>query len=493
MFHITIKTKLCFSISLILILAFVAINLLNYHVSRTALRESIIQEALPGISNEIYHDIQKDLITPVEVSSLMANDTFLKDWVMSGEKDVSKIIRYLWEIKDKYGFVSTFLISSKTRQYYHFKGVHKRVSPDDAHDDWYFDFISGGEDYDLDVDTDEAANNELTVFINHRLTDYHGKLLGVTGVGLKMREVGRLLDSYNEKYNKKVYLVDRSGLVQVHTDQSRILNADITEMDGIGKIAEKILTDTATSTVTVEYDREGEHFLVLSKYIPQFDWFLVVEHKEGKEMQEIRTVFTSNLVIGLVVTLLVIIINVFMVNYFQKRLEDLATTDELTGLANRRFFMGQAKKQLAGAQRSGLPLSLLLIDFDHFKQINDNWGHEIGDRVLKESSDLFLQTLRKADLAGRLGGEEFAVLLPQAGMKEAEEVAHRLCRLVEHSNLPAGVKDCPVTISVGAATLSGDEVDLESLMNSADRALYSAKELGRNTVFCATEEKNFSG
>ncbi len=114
---------------------------------------------------------------PLFVSSLMANDTFLKDWAAGGESDISKIERYLGEIQGKYGFFSAFFVSAETGKYYYPGGILKTISPEDDHDVWYYDFVSSGEGHDLDVDSNEAANNILTVFINHRLASDDGKLL----------------------------------------------------------------------------------------------------------------------------------------------------------------------------------------------------------------------------------------------------------------------------------------------------------------------------
>ena len=109
--HLSIKAKLSASLSAILVIAFAAINLLNYSVSHSVLKDKVINKSLPNISTEIHHTIQRDLITPIEVSSMMANDTFLKDWVLDGEQDRSQITKYLWEIKDRYYFLFSFLIS----------------------------------------------------------------------------------------------------------------------------------------------------------------------------------------------------------------------------------------------------------------------------------------------------------------------------------------------------------------------------------------------
>ena len=486
MIHLSIKTKLSLSLSLILLLAFVAINLLNYNASRNSLRQSIIHDALPGISNEIYHEIQRDLITPVQVSSLMANDTFLKDWVLNGEQDISKITKYLWEIKDRYHFFSTFLISAKTQNYYHFKGLHKKVSPDDEHDVWYYRFIDMGKDYDLDVDTNEAAQGALTIFINHRLNDYQGNLIGVTGVGLNMGQMGRRLNAYEEIYNKTVYLVNKDGIIQIHSDLSVVEEENISHQEGMQDIAQDLLSESNTKVVR-EYEHKGSNTIVLSQYIPEFDWFLMVEHEQGASMQELQNIFIRNLIIGLVVTALVIVINVFVVNYYQGRLETMATTDELTGLPNRRFFMSQAKRDLANAVRSESPFSLLMLDVDHFKLINDTQGHEVGDRKLKEIARLLSTELRTGDLVGRLGGEEFGAVLHQADKDRAMEIAERIRRIIADSNISNGTDSGRVTISVGVASRASasDGTDLEKLLLDADTSMYKAKKLGRNRVCCA--------
>lgn len=483
MFHLSIKAKLSIGLCLILVIAFAAINLLSYNVSRTVLMQSLKEDVLPGISNDIYQEIQRDLIIPVQASSLMANDTFLKDWVLNGEQDLSKITKYLWEIKNEYGFFSSFLISDNTKRYYHFNGLHKLISPKDEHDVWYYRFIASGKKYDLDVDVDEVSQGALTIFINHRLSDYQGNLLGVTGVGLKMSDVGRMLSSYQKRYDKHIYLVDRQGVVQVHAEQDLIESMNIYEQPGMNGVARKLLSETATEPVIIEYDPPGrEHSIIISRFIPEFEWFLIVEHAEGQAMREIRTTLYRNLLIGLMVTVLVIVINVLLVNYYQGKLEDLATTDDLTGLPNRRFFMAQAAREVANASRAGRPVSMLMIDLDHFKSVNDTCGHATGDCVLRQVAQLLQQALRKGDLAGRIGGEEFAVILPQAGAASAQEVAERLRVLVEQSSLPSGEDTRKVTASVGVTTDTEGRLELESLLKQADRALYAAKERGRNMV-----------
>ncbi|HEY0844677.1 MAG TPA: diguanylate cyclase [Noviherbaspirillum sp.] len=164
-------------------------------------------------------------------------------------------------------------------------------------------------------------------------------------------------------------------------------------------------------------------------------------------------------------------------------LEKLAQTDFLTGLANRRHFMVLAEQELLRTHRYGSPLSVLMIDIDHFKRINDTYGHKTGDLVLKEFAGLCQHALRSIDIIGRLGGEEFGAVLPETDLERAAEVARRLCELV------AGVKvlldqgmSLHFTVSIGVTSVVEPGCNMDTLLNRADTALYEAKNAGRNKV-----------
>ncbi len=163
-------------------------------------------------------------------------------------------------------------------------------------------------------------------------------------------------------------------------------------------------------------------------------------------------------------------------------LEQLATTDPLTGLANRRRLFEQLDHEAARHRRSLQPLSLLLIDIDHFKRVNDNWGHNAGDRVLQGLARLLVSGLRQVDLTARYGGEEFLVVLPDTGTEGALAAAELVRRRVAASQLPLSDDETlQLTVSIGVATLQDDE-SIPNLIDRADRALYQAKHQGRNQV-----------
>lgn len=162
-----------------------------------------------------------------------------------------------------------------------------------------------------------------------------------------------------------------------------------------------------------------------------------------------------------------------------------ATTDGLTGLPNARSLRESLVRMIAQATRSGLPLSAILCDLDHFKQINDLYGHEKGDQALAAASAVLHWSLRESDLAGRYGGEEFLVLLPDTSLDGAVVLAEKLRGEIAVTSVP-GV-DRTITASFGVASFPDDTVDGELLLRVADRALYAAKARGRNCVVTATE------
>lgn len=170
-------------------------------------------------------------------------------------------------------------------------------------------------------------------------------------------------------------------------------------------------------------------------------------------------------------------------------LELQAHTDVLTGLANRRRFFEVAEAEISRSRRYETPLSLLMLDIDHFKEVNDAHGHRAGDRVLQQLARTCLEVLRTVDVVGRVGGEEFAILLPETTLEGAVEVAERLREAVGRAEV-AREEGVPlrITVSIGVAPLSAG-TNLDTLMSQADAALYEAKHGGRNRV-CAYDARD---
>ncbi|MFH1913538.1 MAG: diguanylate cyclase [Pseudomonadota bacterium] len=470
----TVKTKLLLALSVILLVSFAATSVINYTVTRDSIRDELINSSLPLTGKNIYSEIHSAMMRPILISSSMANDTFLKSWVVDGERDPLDIVRYLEELRSKYDFLTAFFVSAASDKYYYNRGILKRISPRDSHDVWYYAFVGSGREYHLNVDTNQAEDNKLTIFVNFRVEDAQGRLLGVTGVGVSMDNAITLLDDARRDYGRNVFLTDQDGLVQVHTDRARIQRMYITETPGIADVAAGIL-EPHEDERTFEYDHDGDHILLSTRSLPEFQWHLIVEQDEGTALATARHNLIRTLSVGLGASLLIIVLCVFTVNHFQARLERMAKTDPLTGVANRRALQERFELARYKAARHATPFSVIVIDLDEFKTINDTLGHIEGDGVLKAVASAIARTLRPTDLLVRWGGDEFLILM-EGTAEEAGIVTERV-----RAFMPSAPSGKPLSFSCGIGQhKEGD--DLNSLTQRADEAMYKAKATGNHCL-----------
>lgn len=177
------------------------------------------------------------------------------------------------------------------------------------------------------------------------------------------------------------------------------------------------------------------------------------------------------------------------INSLQARLQEQATRDGLTGLYNRRYCDETLERELARCGRDGHELSILMIDLDHFKKINDSYGHQAGDDVLRILASLLEEQVRASDVACRYGGEEFLVLLPGAGLETARQRAEAWRAACAARSICVGQHEIRATLSIGIATYPGQAATPQTLLRAADMALYQAKLEGRNRVSFAAAER----
>ncbi len=475
---LSVRGPLISLISLILVAGFLTTNIVSYQISKQSLRTALIDNELPLTSNNIYSEIQRDLLQPIFVASLMANDTFVKEWLRDGEKNPEKIIRYLDQIHKKYGLFTSFLISDKTRNYYHFSDVTQVVSEDDPKDIWYFRVRTMKMPYEINVDFNAEQGNALTIFINHQIDDRNGKFLGITGVGLEFNTVANVVDRYEENFGRHVYFIDATGEILVRSGGTTITEGNIYSATGLSKIADAILTDEQGF---FELERDGETILLNTRYIPELGWWVAVEQNEADALSAIRQGLITNTLIGLAVIAVTILIVTYTVNLFYARLEVMATTDELTGIASRQVFDLSLQQALKFRQRDGMPFSVILLDIDHFKRINDTLGHLEGDRVLQEIARVMGKIMRDSDILCRWGGEEFIVLARDCALDNAITIAEKAREVIETVALLTLPDGSRITVSAGVTEVR-DNDDVDAVIRRADTALYQAKREGRNCV-----------
>lgn len=456
---------------------FSAVSLLSYLRARTLLDRQITSSTLPLSSDAIISSLEHDLLQPVLASGLMADNTFLEEALSKGEAQRSALTSYLQGIQEKTGAVTTFLVSESSRRYYHPSGVLKQLSEADPQDRWYYRFRESGQPIEINIDRDTADLNRTTAFINVRLQDAEGRFLGATGLGLDVRSLKNQLERVQSQYGARVLLVGPTGTVLLSSDGS---TGTLGQMKGLGTVSRQILVQDNTN---LRLDEGGHNLYIRTTRVPEIGWTLVVIQERSAEQSAFIDLLTQNLVAALLVSAVLLVLAQLTLGREQQRLETIARTDNLSGLLNRQVFETLFHQLCAQVQRRGESLSVALMDIDHFKQVNDNHGHLIGDAVIRHVSQQLTRHLRESDPLFRWGGEEFLLLMPGCTLEEAKERLETIRRdLHTHPlQLEQQSGELAITMSFGLTVVVPGE-DSAQLVQRADQALYAAKHGGRDRI-----------
>jgi len=470
------KNRIVIAITLLLIVGFLATCLFSFFVARDSLRSKIDESELPLTSDNIYSEIHRDLLRPVFVAFNMAHDTFLRDWILNGEKDASQLTRYLSEVKSKNGTISSFFVSDKTGSYYHAGGLLKRISPEDPRDRWFYRVKNMRSDYEINIDVDMANRDAMTIFINYHVVDYQGQFLGATGVGLTVNAVSDLIGKYQQTYGRNVFFIDTLGNIKLHSgifpDSIKSLN----QIANLNAYAEQILYQR---TATLNYRRNGQTIHINTRYIPEFNWILVVEQSEESSLKPIWRALITNLILCSLITVIIVGIIWRILSVYQNKLETAAQTDKLTGAYNRRAFSILAEQIQREYLREQKTFSMVLFDVDFFKKVNDAYGHRMGDEVLVRICELTRAQIRRSDLFCRWGGEEFLLVLRGCSGERAFHMAEQIRLAIQEESIELSGERVSVTISLGATEYRADE-SVDQWISRCDKLLYQAKAEGRN-------------
>jgi len=357
----------------------------------------------------------------------------------------------------------------------------------------------------LDIGT---ANEQLQELLS-RASDNQEKIDRVQSAELELLQSESLTVLFNYLFNEhtmlfqllsvNLLLIDHEHqilrLLEESGDASRFENhlTLLTDNETIG-----LVKDLGTQPILASYEADTHQWLLTDsgENIKSIAMLPLIRHNEvigvatctSVDIERFQPDLSTDLLKRLAAILAISIENA--VNYHH--LQYLGLTDALTGVRNRRYLDQRLSEEVISSVRSHKPLAFLFVDIDYFKKINDNHGHQIGDKVLKKVADLIYSQLRAADIIARYGGEEFAVLLKEQGINDAQHIAERIRSTIEKTNIVSEGKIIPVTASIGIAELTqlqNKTQDIEKLTylltEAADSALYQAKENGRNQVITA--------
>jgi diguanylate cyclase (GGDEF)-like protein len=271
-------------------------------------------------------------------------------------------------------------------------------------------------------------------------------------------------------------------------NQVNILESQVAQWVAIHKTILAIAQNGDFKEAQLEVRNVGtpvfDNIIQTADYVLTFARFKAKSFKEEAESSS-ATVVSQTLKLEIflaAVVILTAITVVWFVADLQKELVQVASTDYLTGVPNRRYFMELTERELNRAKRYGSKVALVVVDLDLFKRINDTYGHQVGDIVLKKFCDICENDLRDTDIFGRIGGEEFAIVLPNTPFAEAQEVIERIRQDIEKTDVEIGKESAlHFTASFGMTEITGG-TDFEGMFKHADAALYQAKENGRNRI-----------
>jgi len=473
-----LKQKVIGSIVVLLLGISIATSFINYRISIESAQNQLKNISLPLSVDNIYTEVQQRMIEPLLVSSLMANNTFMRDWLLDGEKDIKLSSKYLKKIQDEYGLFTTFLTSEKTLNYYHSKGLIDTLNEKNSDDNWYFEFKNSQNKYEVNLDYNKKISDALIMFINYKVFDYADNFIGATGVGVKLFDIEKMLNSFKEQYHYSVYFIDEKGEIILF---SKALNkrGNIENIEGLKEFIPMI---NSKKNVQFEYaDRDGE-YLTNTKYIEQLKLYLMVEVNKKEYMLTLQNTLYFNILVSLLITIAIASIIIYVINIYQKQLEQQAEEDVLTKIYNRRKFNERFEHLFELYYRKNIKsLTLILIDIDDFKVVNDTLGHLSGDKILTRVAKILKNQHRKSDIVARWGGEEFALLLVDTSKAEAIKIAEDLRVNIKEDEDILAILDRPLTISLGLGELQSKDSQ-DGLILKVDNALYEAKDSGKDKL-----------
>lgn len=472
------KKRIIWVLLFILLSGFLATSLFSYFVARTTLTQQITERSLPLVTDKIHSELTRDLLVHIVIASQMAENSFVLDWLKNGEKKLENIEEYLRLIKEKNRTFTAFLISEKSRRYYHPNGELRYVKESNLDDDWYFKTKKLNKKYDVIISEDEMNQKSLSIFINHLMFDRNDSFIGITGVGLNLNTVQSLINKYHKQNNITIYISDLQGNV-IFNDITYSGNSSIHTNENLSIYANQIL-DSKRNAIT--YKRDGKTVFLNSRLIEEYGWLLIVEESEEVIGSPIMNTLIGNLLGALFVTFIVLFLSHLTIKGYQKRLEEMAAIDPLSKALNRRSFDMLYKQVMKSTQRGSYQtFSVTLFDIDDFKKINDTYGHLAGDKVIAYVSNIIRKNIRESDFFCRWGGEEFLLLLPECDANAAMAISEKIRSLVENARVQFDESSIAFTISAGVASYR-EEDDCNSLVRRADEGLYIVKQSGKNKV-----------
>ena len=423
------------------------------------------------------------------VSETMANDLYLRKWLKNepdpGEQAlVPKTLSAAWDVREEnqpydyydlylflkqyqknYGYTNVFLVSAKTGCYYYNGGLNKVIHRRSHFDSWYYNFVDLGKSYDIQFDRDETKDYRLSVFVNYRITDENGKLLGVVGTAQDVTNIDRRVYELEREGNLRIYITNMGNAHNSFTE-SRGYYKTQKDLAELFHFKEEELKEFESRDQIIE---KMNHMISISP-VPSLNW-CIISDKNTEQMMHTFVIKSRNSFLYMLLNVVISgCISMFMMGRTNRNLVLRANMDETTRLPNRKYFRYIFDKKVKRGKRK--VHSLAMVDVDNFKTYNDTHGHLYGNTILTFVAKSMKEAFDRKGVVARWGGDEFILLsymspaMTKAMIDDLNEYLKKQNRLES------------ISLSVGI-TIIDPKHSLEELMENADKALYAAKTAGK--------------
>ena len=459
---------------LTLFLSLLTFCIVGVIVTFSSLEDSVLEQSQlqHDLTSPILELVDLHLTRPLHISrALDKTDIFVPYLSEPTPKNITGLRALLKRMNKETGL--NFFVASE-KMMLQINSDSGDIVLDEESVNWYFELKDIPKDYFVDI----GRKADPQLYIDIKEYDSEGNFIGFIGVFKDLRSFIQLLDAHRIKYGYELFFLNEDNQVVLSSYEEKlkdiyqpVMSEDIPWMKEL--IAE--LQSGSRNSVPVEFSNQKSLAYMIK--LPFFEWKLLViaplELRQNKITNKyLKAFFTFIMIVG-GVTIIIIVIFLFVRHHYQVKL----TRDELSKIGNRLFVEKSFKKIAKGSES----LCLVMADIDNFKSINDNFGHNEGDKVIQRVSNIISDSVRNQDIVGRWGGEEFVLIFPQTSLQETSEIVERIRKSVEFETLRSSDLPIPLSASFGITKGSCGK-GLINLVGEADQALYKAKNSGKNKV-----------
>ena len=447
---------------LALAIIFTAYTAINNIVAE---QSKIQQQAM----SPVFKLVNEELLNPLYIAITVGEASFFNEKMDTKDIDEEALFKQLRKLEERLG-LTFFVASEKARKQYMSNGRTLELVEGEVY--WYFEAL----EQEKDLLADLGQVGDVHLFFDVKIYNDNREFLGFVGIGKRIQVFLNTFEKYKQQYGYDfLFINEKNDILLSSIPELVVTDEHVPHLSSLPWFSEQDLELQSLDNLLVSVNNED--FLISEIEIPELEWKLLLLVPLHARQAQITQSFIINTALALSIVVLLLVAAFYAMVVYKRHLEKRTEVDPLSGLPNRAYI----QRRFAQLRRKNSDICLVLADLDHFKKINDSFGHNAGDHIIQEASKILTEDLRRQDLVGRWGGEEFIMLLPDASLRVAEAIAKRACKRLQQTDFVFEKEKINITASFGVSTGNTEE-NLSKILGNADVALYEAKRNGRNKV-----------